>query len=145
MTTCTKITGYIDTSDPTVPLGMEIWLDQQRMLDVDHVTQAVKFEFTVSDDPAQHVLKFVMKNKQPQHTTIDDQGTIIKDVTLKICDLALDEIELRQVFLNLAQYHHDFNGHGQSTVAKFYGEMGCNGTVELKFETPVYMWLLENM
>jgi len=47
--------------------------------------------------------------------------------------------------VKLAQYQHDFNGTGNPTIDKFYGEMGCNGTVSLKFTTPIYLWLLENM
>jgi hypothetical protein len=28
---------------------------------------------------------------------------------------------------------------------KFYGSMGCNGTITFEFNTPFYLWLLENM
>jgi hypothetical protein len=42
-------------------------------------------------------------------------------------------------------YEHDYNGTGTLTQEKFYGQMGCNGTVSLAFCTPIYMWLLEHM
>jgi hypothetical protein len=45
----------------------------------------------------------------------------------------------------VAKYQHDFNGTGKLTTQNFYGELGCNGTVSLKFSTPIYIWLLENM
>jgi len=49
------------------------------------------------------------------------------------------------MFTELATYTHDFNGTKELTQEKFYGVMGCNGTVSLKFATPIYLWLLENM
>jgi hypothetical protein len=38
-----------------------------------------------------------------------------------------------------------FNGTSEVTEDKFYSELGCNGTVSLKFTTPMYLWLLEHM
>mgnify|MGYP003352455181 CR=1 FL=1 len=42
-------------------------------------------------------------------------------------------------------YRHDYNGTGQPTEDNFFGVLGCNGTVELRFTTPIYLWLLEHM
>ena len=44
-----------------------------------------------------------------------------------------------------AVYTHDFNGTQPEIEDTFFGEMGCNGTVSLRFTTPIYLWLLENM
>jgi len=49
------------------------------------------------------------------------------------------------VFIDHATYTHNFNGTQAETTDKFYGEMGCNGTVSLRFTTPIYLWLLETM
>ena len=49
------------------------------------------------------------------------------------------------MFVEQAVYTHDFNGTSKATENKFYGELGCNGTVSLKFSTPMYLWLLEHM
>jgi hypothetical protein len=86
-----------------------------------------------------------MKNKTQEHTTVDEQGSIVNDARLTISDVALDEISLKQIFFEQAVYTHDFNGTQAETIDKFYGEMGCNGTVSLKFFSPVYLWLLETM
>ena len=69
----------------------------------------------------------------------------MSDATLTIKDLAFDEIKLNYMLTELAVYTHDFNGTQDTTQDKFYGEMGCNGTVSLKFATPIYLWLLEHM
>jgi hypothetical protein len=63
---------------------------------------------------------------------------------LTVTDLEFDEILLGQIFINNAVYTHNCNGTAPETQNTFYGKMGCNGTVELKFTTPVYLWMLEN-
>jgi len=140
-----KINCNIDTIDADVPLGMEIWLDDQQIFNQDHVTQNIAFCHDLADTDAEHELRFVMKNKTAEHTRIDQDGNIIKDACLIVNDLEFDEIPLAHTFTELATYTHDFNGTGNQTQDKFYGTMGCNGTVSLKFTTPVYLWFLEHM
>jgi hypothetical protein len=59
--------------------------------------------------------------------------------------ISFDEIDCTQIIQDLAVYRHNFNGTGADIPDQFFGDMGCNGTIELKFATPVYLWLLENM
>ena len=106
--------------------------------------QDITVELEDADDES-HVLTFVLSGKLPEHTQITEQGEIISDVTVRIQDIAFDDIEIDQIVSELAEYHHDFNGTQPSIVDRFYGEMGCNGTVRLQFTTPIYLWLLENM
>lgn len=101
--------------------------------------------FDLDEDVADHELRFVMKNKTQEHTTVDEHGSIVKDARLTISNVTFDEIPLEQIFFEQAVYTHDFNGTQAETTNKFYGEMGCNGTVSLKFSTPIYLWLLEHM
>lgn len=131
-------------SDPSVALGFEAWIDDRKFFDSDHVQTAQQLCVEISDDQGEHELKFVMKNKTAEHTKVDEAGNIVSDARLIITDLSLDELLLAQIFIDKSTYTHDFNGNGPATVEKFYGEMGCNGTVSLKFNTPVYLWLLEN-
>ena len=72
----------ISSSDYSCELGLEIWLDDQLIFDRHHVLQAEKFSCEISDQEAQHCLKFVMKGKKPEHTQIDAAGNIIKDARL---------------------------------------------------------------
>jgi hypothetical protein len=145
MESTVKISCAISTSDTAAPLGMEIWLNDLQIFNQDHITENIKFCYDMLDADAEHELRFVMKNKTAQHTTVDQAGNIIKDACLSIADLAFDEIQLGHVFTELAVYTHDFNGTGNNTQEIFYGTIGCNGTVCLKFTAPVYLWLLENM
>ena len=121
------------------------------MKDLKGVPQAAgdfkKIEGTddVAEDEADHELRFVMKNKTVAHTQIDLSGNIVTDARLTISDVAFDEIKLGQMFIDQTQYTHDFNGSQPEITDRFYGEMGCNGTVSLQFTTPIYLWLLEHM
>ena len=146
MTPKITITFNLATTDATAELGFEAWIDQRKFLDVDHVkeTQPVTVELDDQDD-AEHELRLVLKNKTTEHTQVDEQGNIITDARLVITDMAFDEIRLGHMFFEQAVYTHDFNGTGKTTEDTFYGELGCNGTVSLKFSTPVYLWLLEHM
>lgn len=145
MNNTVQIACQIDTSDATACLGLEIRLDNTTIFNSEHIRESVKFVYDLADDDGEHVLEFVMKNKTDTHTKIDEQGNIIKDARLIISDLAFDEIALNQMFVNQAVYTHNFNGTQAQTQTKFYGEMGCNGTVSLEFTTPIYLWLLEHM
>jgi hypothetical protein len=135
----------VSSTNITVPVGMEIWLDDEKLLDLDHVHQTHQVEYELPDHDGEHELRFVLKNKLSDHTQVDAEGNIVKDVTVTISDIQFDGIDCQYLTTNLAQYQHDFNGTGNPTTESFYGEMGCNGTVTLKFTTPIYLWVLENM
>lgn len=140
-----QISCSISTTDPLATLGLEIHLDDQVVFDADHVSEVVNFTHDLSDDDAEHCLKFVMKNKTDKDTTIDDDGNIVEDACLVISDVEFDKIKLGQILIDQATYTHNFNGTHPETQEKFYGTIGCNGTVSLEFSTPVYLWLLEHM
>jgi hypothetical protein len=139
-----KISCAVGTNNPTAELGLEVWLDKQKLFDTNHVIDQ-QLEWQIIEDETDHELRFVMKNKTMDHTHIDETGKILKDTLVTIKNLCFEEIELGQIFIDHATYTHDLNGTSATTIEKFYGEMGCNGTVSLKFSTPIHIWLLENM
>lgn len=140
--------GFCCTITPTtaaVPLGMEVWIDDQKLFDQDHVQESHKFSADLSDNEGEHELRFVLKNKLSEHTQIDADNKIIGDARISVSGIEFDGIALNQLVPALAEYQHNFNGTGELFKDKFYGELGCNGTVSLKFTTPVYLWLLSVM
>ena len=140
-----NINCKISNSDSTVPLGLEIWIDDLLIFNFDHVEDPVDVNYDLDDSEGEHELRFVLKNKTAEHTRLDEDGNIVKDTVLTISDLKFDDIELAQLFYDHAVYTHNFNGSGEPIQDKFYGSLGCNGTVSMKFTTPVYLWLLENL
>ena len=142
-----KITVSFDltSSDYAAALGFEVLLDDVLLLSVDHVTEPMPVSLEILDDEAEHELKFVMKNKTPEHTVVDDNGNITKDAMLSVANVAFDDIKIEQLVIDQSVYHHSFNGSQAPIEDRFYGDMGCNGHVSLPFTTPIYLWLLENM
>jgi hypothetical protein len=146
MTNTATISCTLNTTNPDATLGFEAWVDDQKFFDTDHVQaqQQVVIEIN-DDDDSEHELRFVLKNKTSDHTRVDAAGNIVSDARLIVTDLSFDEIQLGHMVTEQAVYTHDFNGTGIIAHNKFYGEMGCNGTVSLKFSTPIYLWILEHM
>ena len=108
------------------------------------VDQSVEFRHEFNDGVDQeHTLAIKLCDKTHDHTRVDHQGNIIEDSVINISNIALDDIPLGYLATQTAVYQHNNNGNSEYVNDKFYGAMGCNGTVELKFNSPVYLWLLE--
>lgn len=121
-------------------LNGKIFFDQDLPLEEIEVSH----EFAEVDD-TKHTIEIILSGKLPGHTVIDADGNILQDRLVEIKNFSLDDIELQQMFNELARYHHDFNGSQDPVVDSFHGFMGCNGTVKFEFTSPLYVWLLENM
>ena len=134
-------------SNPAAKLGFEVWINEQCMFETDHVNESIEITGDLPADniEAEHTLRLILKNKQPEHTQVDESGNIVADSLLEITELTFDEVALGQIVNDLTVYNHDFNGSQAPIQEQFFGTMGCNGSVELKFTTPIYLWLLENM
>ncbi len=135
----------ITPTTAAVPLGMEVWIDDQKLFDLAHVQESHQISADLSDDDGEHELRLVLKNKLSEHTQVDANNNIVNDARISVSDIEFDGIALNQLVPALAEYQHNFNGSGEQIIDEFYGEMGCNGTVTLKFTTPIYLWLLEHM
>ena len=142
-----KFSFNVVPTNPVVNLGFETWINDQCVFDTDHVFEPITVTGFLPDNSVEteHTLKLVLKNKQSHHTQISESGEILNDACLEISALEFDKIDLGPIINELTVYEHDFNGTKESIKDKFFGIMGCNGTVELKFFTPVYLWLLKNM
>jgi hypothetical protein len=145
MVSTAAVSFFLDTTDATVPLGFEAWINDVKFYDTDHVTGLEQITTEISDDDAEHELRLILKHKLPEHTRVDEAQTILSDARLVVKDLAFDEILLGHMLVEQAVYTHNFNGNSEATENKFYSELGCNGTVTVKFTTPMYLWLLEHM
>lgn len=128
------------------PLRVTVRLDDETLFDQDLAPRGtVIVSHSLPDDEKTHRLSIEMQGKKPGHTSLDAQGTVQKDCYLMVEQVKLDEINLDHIMTEVARYSHDNNGTTSAVIDRFYGNMGCNGTVTLDFYTPVYLWLLENM
>lgn len=134
----------LSSTNSAIPLGMRISLNNKLIYENLHVDDE-HFEHKISDSDAEHELVFELVGKLPDHTSINEAGEIVSDVLVLIKNFTIDDIDISRVFQNLATYKHNFNGTKEPVEEAFCGSMGCNGSVTLKFTTPLYIWLLENM
>jgi hypothetical protein len=135
----------IDTTNAESAIGLEVLFDGSSVFCTKHVQGVSQISFDINDDEAVHRLEFVMTGKSQAHTVVDNDGNIVSDTLLKISNIQVDDIILDHLLVDLTKYTHDYNGTKETTSDKFYGLMGCNGTVTFEFTTPFYLWLLENM
>ena len=140
-----KIAFDIASTSLACPFNVEVWVDQSKLLALDNVGDCVHFEHELSDDDGEHELRIVLQGKLPEHTKIDEAGNIVKDATLQISNVVIDDIDVNQLFLEKCVYTHNFNGTRPEITDTFFGIAGCNGTISFSFSTPIYLWLLENM
>jgi hypothetical protein len=140
-----SVTFDLTSSDYTAALGFDVVLDDNVLLSIDHVKEATPVSVEIDDNEGEHEFKFVMKNKTQEHTTVDADGNITNDAMLNIANVTFDDIKLEQVFMKQSIYHHSFNSAQAPIEDEFFSDMGCNGHVSLRFTTPIYLWLLENM
>lgn len=138
------ITFNLRSTSTTKTLDVEIMLDNKNVYNKSFITEEL-IKIELPEDEAEHSLKIILKNKTADHTVLDSLGAIVQDTNLIIENIKFDDIAIGYNALQLSTYTHDCNGTDQLKEHKFYSEMGCNGTVELKFTTPIYLWLLEHM
>ena len=135
----------VESSNFDVPLGVHILFDQEIIHKTSSVTRKIEIQHSFSEDDSKHELAIELFGKNIEHTKVDEQGKIVSDVLLTVDGVKIDDIEINQLFQELATYTHNFNGTQDCVQEKFFGVMGCNGVVKLEFATPVYLWLLESM
>ena len=146
MSEVVKFQCTLGTTSSAAPLSFEALLNGQSVFKLDHVTDNCQVTFDIPDtDDTEQKLQLVMSGKTTEHTQVDDQGNITADAMLTIDTVSIDGVDITQLLNETAEYAHDFNGTQLQCLNKFFGDLGCNGTVKLEFSTPGYLWLLEHM
>ena len=135
----------ISSSDNTCPLGVEVWIDEKQIFNCEHLSSLETVNFSVEEDNKEHELRVLLKNKLPEHTKIDSSNKIVQDAVINVDHFVFDQVVIDYAVHEQSIYYHNYNSSEEITQHQFFGIMGCNGTLSLKFTTPIYIWLLENM
>lgn len=92
--------------------------------------------------------------KGKNQTVINDKGDILKDQLLHIKNIEIDEIDIGALVYEgvyTPKYPEPWatqqreSGQDLKDSFKNVTQMGFDGTWSLRFESPFYMWLLENL
>ena len=138
------ITFKVYSTSKLKSVGFEVCLDDLVIYNNEEFIGEQLIKVALPADECSHSLKLILKNKTADHTVLDPLGAIVQDVNLVIEEIKFDDVALSYNALQTAEYTHNTNGTEELSSNKFFGTIGCNGTVELKFTTPIYLWLLEN-
>ena len=107
----------------------------------------VEFDVEIEDD-TENFLTIEYMNKDPkQDIVLGDDGLPVADKRVIINSISFDDIELE--FFQLTDkdtFKYDpVDPHGYSTTGFDATKLSWNGKTTLRFTTPIYMWLLENL
>jgi hypothetical protein len=123
---------------------LEVWIDEQKIYETVATPDLHTINAQLTEEPGNHVLKLVMLGKLPQHTVCDTSGNILSDIYFQIFKLEFEELDMQNIFCQgLPIYTHSFNSTQAEFVDEFYGMLGCNGIVEIRFSTPIFLWLTD--
>ena len=101
----------------------------------------VEFDFALSEGPA--TLKIRLENKDWRDTVQNEDKTeILQDMLLHIRTIEIDEIGLGNLLYDKSQYIGD---DPERPVLDKCLDFGWNGTWVFPFNSPFYIWLLENI
>jgi hypothetical protein len=108
-------------------------------------------EFTEGE---KYTLTISISDKEVKQTVVNAEGVIEKDQLLHIKSIEIDEIDIGAlVYEGIYTPQYPEPWHSQQVSAgntpeksfKNVTAMGHNGTWTLTFQSPFYMWLLENL
>jgi hypothetical protein len=116
-------------------------------------TEYVEFSAEVAE--GSHLLEVAFLNKEPGDTQVVDYDrndpsvyTIVRDLTLSVESISVDEIDLGNLRFTHSRYVLDKPEIvGRDTFTEFTQccNFGFNGRYQIEFNSPFYMWLLETM
>ena len=101
----------------------------------------VEFDYELAEGPS--MLKIRLENKDWTDTVQNnDKTAILKDMLLNIKSVEIDEIDLGNLIYSKSQF---VGNEADRPVLTQCVDLGWNGSWELPFESPFYIWLLENI
>lgn len=134
----------LESTDTSAPLGIRVYFDNNCVFETDHVRETIQVSHVFEDVIGSHGFEVEMFGKTAEHTKLIN-GKIVKDALINIKRISIDNQDLSKILWDKGVYRHDYNGSQKPIDDKFFGSMGCNGSVGLKFESPFFIWMLENM
>lgn len=133
-----ELTGTIECAD----IQTEVLLDNKLLGKFACSAVPHLIELMLPDDRATHVLRIAMTGKTHNHTVMANNGSILSDASMLVTRLEFEDIDMMPVFCQgMACYTHSHNDLLRpAELDEFYGYIGCNGVVDIEFETPIYLW-----
>ena len=104
--------------------------------------QEETIEFTQKIQERDKEIRIQLVNKDNADCVQDSDGNIVKDMLLHIDYISIDNIDLEHITHTGSVFEP--KDPSRETLTQCV-DLGWNGTYVLKFSSPFYIWLLENM
>jgi len=117
-------------------IAVEIWLDAIKIFDQYLIAQERQIKHEYDDTSGKHELQIVLKDKT---LTVDHEDVELHPM-VEVSNICLDGVKIDNLMYQLATYNHSKDLRQNH---KFFGRMGCEGTVSLQWLSPYYQWILE--
>ena len=136
----------------------EVLIDNESYFDGDITgtedkPSVIEFEHELEEGKSYELI-IKRSNKDNNQTVVDGHGKIVKDQLLHIKDIEIDETGIGGLIYE-GSYTPSYpepwatqqreSGQDLKDSFKNVTKMGFNGTWNFRFESPFYMWLLENL
>ena len=115
--------------------------------------EVIEFEHETKEGN-EYNLQIKLFGKQTNQTVVNEKGDILNDQLLNIKNIEIDEIDIGSLVYK-GEYTPEYpqpwaaqqaeSGNTLPKSLQNVTQMGHNGTWQLKFTAPFYMWLLENL
>jgi len=106
----------------------------------------INFKVELEEDQ-QHKLTIVYDNKSARYDVVLQDGLPIKDKRIEINRISFEDIELD--FFTLSSQdslsYTTTDPQGENTKGFDATKLSWNGSTTLLFESPIYIWILENL
>jgi len=107
----------------------------------------VEFDVEIEDDTENFLTIEYMNKDAKQDVVLGDDGVPVADKRVEINSIIFDDIELE--FFQLTDpdtfRYEPVDPKGVSTTGFDATKLSWNGKTTLRFTTPIYIWLLENL
>mgnify|MGYP001565425315 CR=1 FL=1 len=122
--------------------GAKVYIDDQLIFDkIICNLEQVNWSGDLVD--GEHKIIIEMYNKHEGDTVIGNDNNIVNDVVLNIDKIIIDEVELGSLLWSASTYYPSDENSPESL--RDCVNLGWNGSWELPFSAPTYLWLLDNL
>ena len=123
-------------------LNGDKFIDHREIAGATDVVEYVEFDVELTEG-TEYKLFIRLENKVDADVVQnEDKTAIVNDMLLNIVSIELDEINLGNLIHTQSQFIGD---DAVRPVLTHCTNLGWNGTWELSFTSPFYIWLLENI
>ena len=122
--------------------GAKVYIGDQLIFDK-IISNLEQVNWTGDLVDSEHKIIIEMYNKHDGDTVIDKDNNIVNDVVLNIDKIIIDEVDLGSLLWSASTYY-PAGEHSPDSLDNCVN-LGWNGSWELPFSSPTYLWLLDNL